>query len=181
MKIKPSKKAGSVVIEAKTSDLASVGRPGSPIKLKRILVPVDFSDESKKALKYAVTFSREFKASLLFLHVVESVYYPAEMGYVPVDLAELERNLTKSAETKLRELVRTSAGRSHSAEILVEQGRTLQTIASVAKGRKIDLIIMASHGHTGLKHVLLGSTTERVVRHAPCPVLVVRQREHDFV
>ena len=66
--------------------------------------------------------------------------------------------------------------RSVVEKILVRSGRSFHEIAAAARTRKVDLIIMATHGYTGLKHALLGSTTERVVRHAPCPVLVVRQR-----
>ena len=64
---------------------------------------------------------------------------------------------------------------------LVRYGRSFHEIAEAARTLKVDLIILSTHGYTGLKHALLGSATERVVRHAPCPVLVVREREHEFV
>ena len=151
MKVKPTTKRGHVVVELDRKDEAllaegaqSAGR--SPFKLKKILVPVDFSECSKKALHYAIPFARQFEASLTLL-----------------------------------ELAAREVGKDLRCESLVRVGRVVSEIVDVARQTETDLIILSTHGHTGFKHVLLGSVAENVVRHAPCPVLIVRQQEHEFI
>ena len=150
------------------------------LKIKSILVPVDCSVPSEKALAYAVPFARQFGAKLTLLHVVEPVATPDFTGAFPLVLeddkvqAECKRHLERvvadlQIEPRLVE------------RVLVRHGRSFNEIAETARTLKVDLIIIATHGYTGLKHALLGSTTERVVRHAPCPVLVVREGEHEFI
>jgi nucleotide-binding universal stress UspA family protein len=147
----------------------------SPLRVKSILVPLDFSPPSKKALDYAVAFARQFKSKLTLLHVVEPVATPDFAASFPLGMAN--DRLMAAARNEL-EAVMTSARipRGTVEKALVRFGRSFHEIADAARTRKVDLIIIATHGYTGLKHALLGSTTERVVRHAPCPVLVVRPR-----
>lgn len=183
MKIKPTSKKGRVVVELDRKDEPLLEQPKG-FQLNRILVPVDFSETSKKALEYAVAFAMQFRAKLILLHVIQPVAFPAELGYVPTELADFGETATKAALQKLQALCREhpqQLGGEQAVERVVRQGTPWHEIATAAKESAADLIIIATHGHTGLKHVLLGSTTERVVRHAPCPVLVVREREHDFV
>jgi nucleotide-binding universal stress UspA family protein len=146
-----------------------------PLRIKSILVPFDFSPPSKKALEYAVTFARQFKARLTLLHVVEPVATPDFAASFP--LAMENDKLMAAAKNELEGAVKSARiPRGIVEKILVRFGRSFHEIADAARTRKVDLIIISTHGYTGLKHALLGSTTERVVRHAPCPVLVVRQR-----
>ena len=148
--------------------------------MKSILVPIDFSAESEKALAYAVPFARQFGARLTVLHVVEPVALPDFAQSFPLTI----ENDKVMAECKrhLQRVVKDLAIEPAVMEkTLVRTGRSFHEIAQAARTLKIDLIIIATHGYTGLKHALLGSTTERVVRHAPCPVLVVRSHEHEFV
>lgn len=140
------------------------------LPLKRILVPVDFSRTSLKALHYAVPIAKQFGARLILLHVIEFPNYCPEIGYVGFDAKVIREDLEK----RLRELARRAVPQDIAAEIVVECGAGFDAIATYAKKRKVDLVILTTHGYTGLKHVFLGSTAERVVRHAPCPVLVVR-------
>lgn len=146
-----------------------------PLRIKSILVPLDFSPPSKKALDYAVTFARQFKAKLTLVHVVEPIATPDFVASFPLAMGN-DQSMA-AAKKQLEDLVKAARiPRSAVEKILVRFGRSFHEIADAARTRKVDLIIISTHGYTGLKHALLGSTTERVVRHAPCPVLVVRQR-----
>jgi universal stress protein A len=145
------------------------------MRVKSILVPLDFSPPSKKALDYAVDLAREFKAKLTLLHVVEPVGTPDFAASFPLVMEDDE--LMAVARNELEQQVKAARlPRPMVEKILVRFGRSFHEITEAARTRKVDLIVISTHGHTGLKHALLGSTTERVVRHASCPVLVVRQR-----
>ena len=144
-------------------------RKQATLSVKTILVPLDFSDESRKALAYAAPFARQFGAEIVLLHVVEPVATPDFAKSFPLALDN--EKLMNAARDQLDHISRLEGVRG---KTLVRYGRSFQEIAGAARGLKADLIILSTHGYTGLKHVLLGSTTERVVRHAPCPVLVVR-------
>jgi nucleotide-binding universal stress UspA family protein len=162
------------------SDYSPATAPASAlIRLKKILVPVDFSAASKQALKYAIAFAAQFKATLLLLHVVEFNLVGSEFG--ALDLSLIENDLNENAAKQLQTLVDHDIGSRAVVETLVRSGRPYYEIVETAKTCEADLILIATHGHSGLAHVLLGSTVERVVRHAPCPVLTVRPQEHDFV
>ena len=89
--------------------------------------------------------------------------------------------LNKGATERLARLAQEQVPAQFRANTLVRVGKPYHEITSAARELNIDLIVISTHGYTGLKHVVLGSTAERVIRHAPCPVLTVREREHDFV
>jgi nucleotide-binding universal stress UspA family protein len=181
MKIKPTKQPGKVQVELAAADtrlLAESGR--APFRLKKILVPIDFSECSRKALQYALPFARQFDAALTLLYVVEPIPYTGSEHY-EMNLPLLEKQMREGAEKNLAELAEKEIGDRARVEKSVRSGRPFAEIINAAETRDIDLIVISTHGHTGLKHVLLGSTAERVVRHAPCPVLVVREQEHEFV
>ena len=149
-----------------------------PHKLKQILVPIDFSDCSRKALRYAVPVAERFGAQLLLLYVIETNALPAELGYVP---SEVKRAGIDSAEKALEELAQRTEqalGTHFARQSAVRNGIPWQEITVAAQTLDVDLIVLSTHGYTGIKHILMGSTAERVVQHAPCPVLVVREREH---
>ena len=147
------------------------------LSLKNILVPIDFSATSLKALQYAVPFAKQFEAKITLLHVVDLPMYPQEFGYLLVDESQALEGTKKS----LAELAARMIAPELLAGTLVRRGFAFDTIVTVARETQTDLIIATTHGYTGLKHVVMGSTAERIVRHAPCPVLVVREKEHEFV
>ena len=150
------------------------------LKLRSILVPTDFSTASKKALLYAVAFARQFGAKLTLLYIMEPVATPDFAMAFP--LAMENERVTLECKRQLERIAREEDLEPALVEkILVRHGRAYDEITRAAKSLKVDLIVMSTHGYTGLKHVLMGSTTERVVRHASCPVLVVRPTEHEFV
>ncbi len=150
------------------------------IGLKRILVPIDFSACSKKALQYARPFAEQFHAEVVLLHVSSLNYMVAE-GFGGIDLPTLREDLIQDAESQLSEILKTLESDQMTASLVVREGRAATEIVELAKAENIDLVVMSTHGYSNIKHVLLGSVTENVVRHAPCPVLVVRENEHEFV
>ena len=146
---------------------------------KKILVPVDFSPCSERALQYALAFAGEFNASLLLLHVVETFPIDFLLGFESSRRAN--HWLIEQSRKRLKQLNRklTATG-AITDEAIVNFGKPFQEIVKVAKDQDTDLIVIATHGYTGLKYIQLGSTTERVVQHASCPVLVVREAEPQF-
>jgi universal stress protein A len=181
MKIKPTK-SGNVVVELKRDDDPLLEKASTPTELgriERILAPVDFSPHSRKAVAYAMAFARQFNASLTFLHVVQVNYAYGEFG--AIDFTALEREMRTTADKELNSLVEAATQEGVTVESLIREGSPAKVIAEVAKERNTDLLVIATHGYTGLKHVLMGSIAEQVVRYAPCPVLVVRMQEKDFL
>ena len=182
MKVKPSNKSGKVIMEVGRKDtpiLAASSVATSPIALKSILVPVDFSECSEKALLYARGFAKQFGARIVLVHVVELSYSYADMAIF--DYASLEKDLRRGAEIRLQSLAKGVEKDGTKVTVEIRLGRPAREVAEIAKELGTDLIVISTHGYTGLKHALLGSNAETIVRHAPCPVLVVRPQEHDFL
>lgn len=151
------------------------------IGLKKILVPIDFSDHSKKALRYALPFARQFKAQLELMYVVEPTIYPSDFGFGQVGFPDVEKELHEKATLELRELIESNVPKTMKCTAVVSTGIPFVEITTFAQAEEIDLIIVATHGRTGVEHILFGSTAEKIIRKAPCPVLVVRAEEHDFI
>lgn len=163
-----------------TAAAVNEGSPAMPsIRLAKILVPVDFSDASRKALRYASAFAAQFQAKLFLVHVVEFNVVGSDFGLV--ELSQIEADMRESAVQRLADWLKHEVGAGISVDARVQCGRPYLEILETAKTEDVDLILIASHGHSSLAHVVLGSTVERIVRHAPCPVLVVRPAEHEFV
>ena len=119
-----------------------------------------------------MSFAQRFNAKLLLLHVVEAFPIDYMMGIKAAETANDWQR--KQAASRLQELARRlTSEASIAADSAVKFGKPFQMIVDVAKERSVDLIIIATHGYTGLKHIQLGSTAEMVVRYAPCPVLVL--------
>ncbi len=154
-------------------------KTASPFCIQKIVVPVDFSECSHKALRYAIPFAKQFGASITLVFVAQINYAVGEFGMVDAPL--METQLRESADKAMEKLLREEIGDRVPATKQTRIGRPASEIAAAAKELDADLIIISTHGHTGLKHVFLGSVTENVVRVAPCPVLVVREEEHEFL
>ncbi len=146
--------------------------------LKRILVTTDFSNESKKSFPYAMALARTFDASLLLLHVVPA-HLP--MGLGQIGSVYDEKRLLAEAQEQMPRFRQAEFDPDLRVDSLVLNGGPAHEICRTAETQSADLIVMATHGHTGFRHFVLGSMTEHVVRHAPCPVLAVRERQRDFV
>jgi nucleotide-binding universal stress UspA family protein len=184
MKAKPTNKAGAVTLELNRRDeplLDAAMREAvkSPFTLKRILVPIDFSDCSKKALQYALPLAKEHAATLTLLYVVPSSYGAGEYG--GIDYASLQMTMKEDGEKGLAKLAREEVRGEVSTNTLVQVGSPSREIIESARSLPADLIVISTRGRTGLKHVFLGSVAEQVVQRAPCPVFVVREREHEIL
>ena len=143
--------------------------------INNILVPIDFSDYSKNALKYAADFAEQFHSKIILIYVVEPVIYPADfsMGQVAIPSADIELNARSEEELKI--LAKRDIPPHIEVEIIIKTGKPFMEINETASEKDVDLIIIATHGHTGVEHLLFGSTAEKVVRKAPCPVLTLRE------
>lgn len=183
MKVRKADQPGKVTVELNSTDeaLLEKGAVTGRFRLKTILVPVDFSSFSDKSLDYAVAFAQQFQAGIVLLHVVEPMVYPENYMTIPTVSDDINSSLVKAAEEKLAVQRQRINPDQVDVKAMTRLGRPYVEITGAAKELRVDLIILATHGHTGLRHVLLGSTAERVVRHAPCPVLTVRSPEHDFI
>ncbi len=142
--------------------------------INNILAPIDFSDYSKNALKYAVEFAKEFDAKLYLIYVVEPMIYPADFSMGQIAIPSTDIDLNTRAEEELKNLAKT-INSDLKVETMIRTGKPFVEIIETAKEKDIDLIIIATHGHTGVEHLLFGSTAEKVVRKAPCPVLTLRE------
>ena len=146
------------------------------LQVSRILCPIDFSDHSKVALTYAEDMARELEAELVVCHIVESAVYPAAYSAVAMAAVNvnLEEDAKKAAAEALVPVVEEIRERGLACSALVDAGTASLRIVEIVEEHGIDMVVLATHGYTGLRHVLMGSTAERVVRLSPCPVLSVK-------
>lgn len=176
-------RASNIVVKDRTSRVPnrreqSVLKPGMQTEMgegiifKNILVPFDFSKSAEAALRYAITVARQFEGKITLVYVVEPTAF-ADFDTNPLIL-DNEAAALKAKERLTALRLQQDDDARYISDIKVNIGKPFQEITSLARGLKQDLIIISTHGRTALKHVLLGSTAEKVVRHAHCPVLVVR-------
>jgi len=145
-------------------------------QVREILFPTDFSGCANYALPYAAAIARATGARIVCVHVVEPIV-PA-VGYTglaePMPIADIADQLEDSAEQQLPKLAESEECAGLSVEEIIVHGDPAAEIVRVAAERKVDLIVISSHGRTGLGRMIFGSTAEAIVRHASCPVLVVK-------
>ena len=146
------------------------------MQIKKIICPTDFSETSGKALDYALFLAKAHEAQLVLLHVVDHLHGFDHYEILALTPMEIAQKMEKRANQQLDELMDRIKG-SVTAEKAVRNGKTSVEICEAARDTQADIIIIGSHGRTGLSHVLIGSVAETVVRHADCPVLVVRAGE----
>ena len=148
-----------------------------PVRLNRILVPVDYSSNSEKAVRYACRFAEEFEATISVLYVAP--YEPPLVagGLVPVRTVSHRKEWKETLTRWGKQIIPDE----YRGDFLVREGNVSREICDTAKQMESDLVVISTHGETGFQHALLGSTAERVVQRAPCPVLVVRDSERDFI
>jgi len=148
------------------------------LQLKRILVAVDFSGPSNQALRYAVRFAQHFGSEITLLHIVQRTFV-APFPEVPPYLDYIEADF-ENAERALQTLAAQQTLKSSAIRTVVRTGLAAHEIVEAARDLDSDLIVIAPHGYTGWKHLCIGSTAERVVRAAPCPVFAVREKQHEL-
>ncbi|KAA0141444.1 universal stress protein [Gimesia chilikensis] len=152
------------------------------IDLKKILVPTDFSEFGQHALLYGCELAKRFGAELHLLNVVQdAVAMFPEPNMMGTSMNDLVADMQSLAEKQLEEMPGLPGSEDLNVVRKVCVGPAFLEIIRYAKEQEIDLIVIGTHGRTGLKHMLLGSVAEKVVRKAPCPVLTVSHPEHEFV
>lgn len=146
------------------------------MEVRSILLPTDFSECGNYALSYATSLARKFGASIICVHVIEPIV--PTVGYSgvtePLPIADISEQLEDSAERELPRLAECEECAGLEVEELIVHGDAAAEIVRVARDREVDLVVISSHGRTGWGRILFGSTAEAVVRHASCPVLVVK-------
>jgi nucleotide-binding universal stress UspA family protein len=173
--INPQRAAAS---RASTATVTAADRKQS-LQIKTILVPLDFSRASMQALKYTIPLAEEFKATIHLVHVqlADELTAISRAGRMMLDCADAIAFM----QDRLAEVQREHDVRFWPDNYHVVSGRPFEEICKLAGEIETDLIVLSTRGHSGLKHVLLGSTTERVVRYAPCPVLVPRGKKYRWL
>lgn len=152
-----------------------VAQPVLATPPKHILVPIDFSAESTRALKSAVQLASRYAATVTLMHVVEPIFYTHDFGYGPVRRQRPNEGFIRHARQRLHILRRRHVDSTLSCKVVVKNGSAFDQIAKAAEELNADLIVMPTRGFTDPQSGEIGSTAERVVRHAPCPVLTVRK------
>ncbi len=147
------------------------------IEIKKILAPTDFSPHSERALRYACRLAERLGSELHLLHVLSEIIAAGpDPLLIPSLPPEFYTENESRARVTLRGLLKPEWGVPPSVITAVQWGGPVEAIVDYAQDQEIDLIVIATHGRTGLSHVLLGSVAERIVREAPCPVLTIRDR-----
>lgn len=152
------------------------------MQLKSILCPVDFSEFSVAAYQYAISLAGHYQARLVCLHIVELWKYPfADYAAHQGDFAEFSRAINEGGDQQLRDFVKKHSANGLQPELVVRQGNSSNCILSFAQSDNIEVIVMGTHGRRGFDRLVMGSTTDRVLRRAPCPVLVVSDPSHNVM
>jgi universal stress protein A len=147
------------------------------VSFKNILFPTDLSENSKEAMKYATSLAEHYDASLHIIHVTLGVnqYLAYDVNvYIPDDIKQNER---KKLEDNLKKLPPDEMGTPTSVKHEILEGLPVPEISQYIKDNNIDLVVMGTHGHTGLKHLIIGSVAENIVRSSPVPVLTIHAKE----
>lgn len=157
-------------------------QPPQALHVKKVLVPIDFSGPSKKAFKYALGFAQQFGSEIILTHVLEPHAASGKSERFAPEVAPSAQDEWAMAEKNLQALASSApvSGNLYITSAL-RRGVATHEILEVAKEFDVDLIITATHGLTGWKHFGMGSIADRVARGAPCPVLVVREKEREFI
>lgn len=144
------------------------------MRIKRILLPTDLSEASISAFKYAKSLAEKYGASIYVLHILENL--PPVLAIHALDLTvdRVEKNMEENARNQLERIVKENLKTKAKVQIFIRKGLVDDEIVKFADEKKIDLIVMGTHGRTGIEYTLLGSIAEKVVRKAKCPVLTVK-------
>ena len=149
--------------------------------VKKILCPSDASESANQALEVAIEVAEQYNAKLYGLQVVTEVPTLTDTGppMSGLDIPKYEEELRKGAQEALKELVRGKVPDNIEVETFIEMGKAAEVIITFAKEKQIDLIVMATHGRSGLSHLLLGSVAEDVIRHSPVPTLIIPDKNRE--
>lgn len=168
------------------SRLALAGREESEFKeaeimpvIRTILYPTDFSEYAEIAIPYVVDFAKKFDAKVVLMHAI-APFHPAQFD-TPVNLKALEEGFADEAKKRIDEVAGRLAKQEIEVRSVIESGTPFLEIIRSVREHDADMIMMGSHGTGVFRHLLLGSTAERVARKSPCPVMTIRDPNHQFV
>jgi nucleotide-binding universal stress UspA family protein len=150
------------------------------IAFKEIVVPTDFSEHSLRAIDYGVDIGEKFSSHITLVYVIEPLLQAADLTWTTVDFEELNKAHRESAEKQLKQIVAGRIPKGTPCDSTILFGKPFVEILKYAEEENADLIVMATHGRGAISHILMGSTAEKVVRKAPCPVLTVKHPKHLF-
>jgi len=151
------------------------------MSFNKILIPTDFSESASYALPFAVDLAQTYGASMVLLHVVEPIVAPVDFAWGTYSYPDIEKQLNGYVAESLQRIQEQEIPASISLETITLHGKPWREIVAYAKEHATDLIVLATHGLSGFSHALYGSTAEKVVRKAHCPVLTVRHPDVKFV
>jgi glycine betaine transporter len=149
------------------------------INIKNILCPIDYSMYSEKALNYAIEIAEKYGSKLYVIHVLDMRVYDMNESEL-YNFNIIDESTIEELRDRLLKCVKEDVRSKIPVETIIVQGVPFVEIIKAAKDHTIDLIVMGTHGRTGISHAIIGSVAEKVVRKAPCPVLTVRRTEHEF-
>lgn len=146
---------------------------------KKILCPVDFSQFTQDVVNYALDLAKKYGAELHIMHVVPNMTYftPYESFLTPENLVAIEKNIQDEVERNFTKLLKED---KVPTKRVIKTGVPFVEIIDYARSESVDLIVMGTHGHTGLEHILIGNVAEKVVRKSPCPVMTIRPKGKEF-
>ena len=144
------------------------------LSLNVIVVPTDFSDFSLRALAYAIGLAAKYGSSMNVLYIAEPALQVSDMAWVGVSNQSLKNDHAEEAQRQLEQIVREQIPADVQASAEVRTGDAVEEIIRFAESKGADLIVMATHGRSGISHMLMGSTAEQVIRKASCPVLTLK-------
>lgn len=166
------------IVRLSPISVLTVHRSIKNIHTKKILVPIDFSVYSKEAADQAILLATEFKAKIQFIHVIEQDIHPSFYASGIESIFQIDTDLKERVIQNLREFLADQLNPELQCTFIVKEGKAHKEIVDTANDLKSDMIVIATHGLTGLDYFLLGSTAEKVVRWANCPVLTVKKAKY---
>ncbi|MGH7898365.1 MAG: universal stress protein [Candidatus Binatia bacterium] len=143
------------------------------MRVRRILVPTDFSPEAEAAVKYAADLAKSLRSQIVLFHAIEPLMLPSDLYLTPA-IADITDQVEQATRAHVAHAVKQLGGRGVGARGMVTVDRAATAIVEAAAESRAELIVMGTHGRGGVTHLLLGSVAEKVVRTATCPVLTVR-------
>ena len=150
------------------------------MNFSKILVPTDFSESAAYALPFAVDLAQKYQASLHLLHVVEPIVAPVDFAWGTYSYPDIEKQLSGYVEDSLKRIIAEQIPSGISTTMSNLHGKPWREIVTYARAEDMDIIVLATHGLSGLSHALYGSTAEKIIRKSSCPVLTVRHPDAKF-
>jgi nucleotide-binding universal stress UspA family protein len=150
------------------------------VVFKEIITPTDFSEYSLRALDYAIEIADKFSAHLTIIHIIEPMLQAADLTWTTIDYEDLNKAHKESAQKQMDKIVNERIPKGIEVDASILFGKPFLEIVKTARDQNADLIVMATHGRGAISHLLMGSTAEKVVRKAPCPVLTVKHPKQIF-